>query len=176
MGRTPDRSELLPGTLEMLILKTLSLGAMHGYGIAQHIQQISQDVLQVEEGSLYPALQRMQLKGWVTSEWGQTPTKRRARYYKLTPLGNVAIKVMTVPEGGTIYEDHSLKGPDRTTIEAPYGTRARYRCRRRGYTEGEVSVVFDGKHEVAVCEMKRIANCVDGTKNPFDDCPDARPD
>jgi transcriptional regulator, Acidobacterial, PadR-family len=82
-----ERSELLPGTLEMLILKTLSIGAMHGYGIAQHLQQLSQDVLQVEEGSLYPALQRMQLKGWVSSEWGLTPTKRRARYYKLTPLG-----------------------------------------------------------------------------------------
>ena len=82
-----ERSELLPGTLEMLILKTLSIGSMHGYGIAQHLQQLSQDVLQVEEGSLYPALQRMQLKGWVSSEWGQTPTKRRARYYKLTPLG-----------------------------------------------------------------------------------------
>jgi transcriptional regulator len=60
---------------------------MHGYGIAQHLQQLSQDVLKVEEGSLYPALQRMQLKGWVSSEWGQTPTKRRARYYSLTPLG-----------------------------------------------------------------------------------------
>lgn len=87
MAKTSDRSELLPGTLEMLLLKTLSLGSMHGYGIAHHIQQISQEVLQVEEGSLYPALQRMQLKGWVSSEWGQTPTKRRARYYKLTTLG-----------------------------------------------------------------------------------------
>jgi transcriptional regulator len=84
---TNDRSELLPGTLEMLILKTLSVASMHGYGIAQHLQRLSQDVLQVEEGSLYPALQRMQLKGWVSSEWGQTPTKRRARYYKLTALG-----------------------------------------------------------------------------------------
>ena len=82
-----DRSELLPGTLEMLILKTLTIAPMHGYGIAQHLQQISEDVLQVEEGSLYPALQRMQLKGWVSSEWGQTPTNRRARYYKLTALG-----------------------------------------------------------------------------------------
>jgi PadR family transcriptional regulator PadR len=87
MATTNERSDLLPGTLEMLILKTLTLGTMHGYGIAQHLQQLSQDVLQVEEGSLYPALQRMQLKGWVSSEWGQTPTKRRARYYKLTPLG-----------------------------------------------------------------------------------------
>ena len=82
-----DRSELLPGTLEMLILKTLTIAPMHGYGIAQHLQQISEDVLQVEEGSLYPALQRMHLKGWVSSEWGQTPTNRRARYYKLTTLG-----------------------------------------------------------------------------------------
>ena len=91
MAKTSDRSELLPGTLEMLILKTLSLGSMHGYGIAHHIQQISQEVLQVEEGSLYPALQRMQLKGWVSSEWGQTPTKRRARYYDLTPLGKTQL-------------------------------------------------------------------------------------
>jgi PadR family transcriptional regulator PadR len=84
---TNERSDLLPGTLEMLILKTLTLGRLHGYGIAQHLQQLSEDVLQVEEGSLYPALQRMQLKGWVSSEWGQTPTNRRARYYSLTPLG-----------------------------------------------------------------------------------------
>jgi PadR family transcriptional regulator, regulatory protein PadR len=86
MART-ERSEILPGTLEMLILKTLTVASMHGYGIAQHLQQLSEDVLQVEEGSLYPALQRMQLKGWVSSEWGQTPTNRRARYYRLTPLG-----------------------------------------------------------------------------------------
>ncbi len=72
----------------MLILKTLArLGPMHGYGIAQRIQQISEDVLQVEEGSLYPALQRMLIKGWVTAEWGQSDNNRRARYYRLTPLG-----------------------------------------------------------------------------------------
>jgi PadR family transcriptional regulator PadR len=84
----PDRrNEILPGTLEMLVLKTLSLGPLHGYGIAQHIRQLSSDVLQVEEGSLYPALQRMELKGLVSAEWKVTPTKRRARYYKLTPAG-----------------------------------------------------------------------------------------
>ncbi len=88
MAHTPDdRSELLPGTLEMLILKTLTVAPTHGYGIAQHIQRLSRDVLRVEEGSLYPALQRMQLKGWVSSEWGQTPTNRRARYYTLTAAG-----------------------------------------------------------------------------------------
>ncbi len=82
------RTEIPPGTLYMLILKTLArLGPMHGYGIAQHIQQISEDVLQVEEGSLYPALQRMLIKGWVTAEWGQSDNNRRARYYRLTPLG-----------------------------------------------------------------------------------------
>src|ERR671938_1877285 len=80
-------SELLPGTLEMLVLKTLTRAPLHGYGIAQYIRQVSDDVLQVEEGSLYPALQRLQLKGWVTSEWALTENKRRARYYRLTPLG-----------------------------------------------------------------------------------------
>jgi PadR family transcriptional regulator, regulatory protein PadR len=72
----------------MLVLKTLArLGSMHGYGIAQHIQQTSEDVLQVEEGSLYPALQRMLLKGWVVAEWRQSETNRRARFYQLTPAG-----------------------------------------------------------------------------------------
>jgi transcriptional regulator len=83
----PSRSDLVSGTLDMLVLKTLSLGALHGYAIAQHIQRVSGDVLRVEEGSLYPALQRMQAKGWVASEWKLTPTKRRARYYRLTAIG-----------------------------------------------------------------------------------------
>ncbi len=71
----------------MLILRSLArMGPMHGYGIAQHIQQMSEDVLQVEEGSLYPALQRMLIKGWVAAEWKQSENNRRARYYRLTPL------------------------------------------------------------------------------------------
>jgi len=82
------RDEIPPGTLYMLILKTLMRGGeMHGYEIANSIQQISKDILQVEEGSLYPALQRMLLKGWVTAEWGVTAGNRRARYYRLTALG-----------------------------------------------------------------------------------------
>jgi PadR family transcriptional regulator PadR len=82
------RPEIPPGSLYMLILKTLwRLGSMHGYGIAQHIQQISDDVLQVEEGSLYPALQRMLIKGWVVGEWRQSENNRRARFYSLTPAG-----------------------------------------------------------------------------------------
>ena len=78
----------------MLVLKSLArLGPMHGYGIAQHIQQTSADVLQVEEGSLYPALQRMLIKGWVTAEWGQSDHNRRARYYQLTPAGRKQLTV-----------------------------------------------------------------------------------
>ncbi|HEV2445884.1 MAG TPA: PadR family transcriptional regulator [Candidatus Sulfopaludibacter sp.] len=89
-----ERTEIPPGTLYMLVLKSLArLGPMHGYGIAQHIQQMSSDVLQVEEGSLYPALQRMLIKGWVTAEWGQSDNNRRARYYKLTPAGRKQLSV-----------------------------------------------------------------------------------
>jgi len=96
MGRDAEatRSEIPPGTLYMLILKALArLGPMHGYGIAQHIQQTSEDVLQVEEGSLYPALQRMLIKGWVSAEWGQSENNRRARYYSLTPAGRKQLGV-----------------------------------------------------------------------------------
>ena len=83
----PDRSELLQGTLELLVLKILSLEPMHGWGIAQRIQQISQEIFQVNQGSLYPALQRMKSKGWITSEWRTTENNRRARYYALTAAG-----------------------------------------------------------------------------------------
>lgn len=83
-----SRAEIPPGTLHMLILKSLArMGPMHGYGIAQYIHQGSDDVLQVEEGSLYPALQRMLVKGWVTAEWKQSENNRRARYYRLTQCG-----------------------------------------------------------------------------------------
>lgn len=83
-----SREELLPGTLHLLILQTLARGVeMHGYEIARAIQQRSEDVLQVEEGSLYPALQRMLIKGWIKGEWSVTPENRRARYYRLTPSG-----------------------------------------------------------------------------------------
>ena len=82
-----DRQEFLPGTLDMLILKTLSRDVMHGYGIAEHIRQMSDEVLHVEEGSLYPALQRLQLQGLIASEWGHSINNRRARYYRLTRAG-----------------------------------------------------------------------------------------
>ncbi|SRR6266851_7681952 len=93
MVRNASKSDLLPGTLEMLILQTLKRGSMHGYGIAQFIQSISDDVLQVEEGSLYPALQRLLVKGWVKAEWGTSDNNRRARYYTLTPAGKKQLDV-----------------------------------------------------------------------------------
>jgi PadR family transcriptional regulator PadR len=85
--RGGDRQDLLPGTLDMLILKSLTRGVMHGYGIAEHIRQMSDEVLQVEEGSLYPALQRLQIQGLIASEWGHSVNNRRARYYRLTRDG-----------------------------------------------------------------------------------------
>ena len=85
---TPSsKRDLLPGTLDMLILASLAVQPMHGYGIAGHIRRLSRDVLQVEEGSLYPALQRMRQKGWIKAEWRQTPNNQRARYYTITTAG-----------------------------------------------------------------------------------------
>ena len=86
MGKN-QRPDLLPGTLDLLILRALVPGAMHGYGIAQRLKQISEDVLQVGESSLYPALQRLLLNGWVKAEWGASENNRKARYYKLTVAG-----------------------------------------------------------------------------------------
>jgi PadR family transcriptional regulator PadR len=87
MGVTNQPPDLLPGTLDLLVLRTLQAGAMHGYGIAQHLRLTSQDVLQVGESSLYPALQRLLLNGWVKAEWGTSENNRRARYYTLTAAG-----------------------------------------------------------------------------------------
>src|ERR1700704_6099647 len=86
MGET-SAPDLLPGTLDLLILRSLRAGAMHGYGIAQHIRACSDEVLQVGESSLYPALQRLLLNGWVKGEWGTSDNNRRARYYTLTAAG-----------------------------------------------------------------------------------------
>ena len=87
MGRTSQKNDSLPGSLDMLILKTLTRGKLHGYAIVQAIQQTSGDELLIEEGSLYPALQRLELNGWVDGEWGLTPNNRRARIYRITPAG-----------------------------------------------------------------------------------------
>ena len=87
MGVTNQPPDLLPGTLDLLLLRTLKAGSMHGYGIARHLRVTSQDVLHVGESSLYPALQRLLLNGWVKAEWGTSDNNRRARYYTLTATG-----------------------------------------------------------------------------------------
>jgi PadR family transcriptional regulator PadR len=79
--------DLLQGTLDMLILKSVSLGSLHGYGILLRIQQISKDRLEIQQGSLYPALYRLEHQGWITSEWGESENKRKAKYYRLTAAG-----------------------------------------------------------------------------------------
>jgi len=84
---TPKTPELLPGTLDLLVLRTLARGPMHGYGVAQRVKELSREVLQVGESSLYPALQRLLLNGYVTAEWGASENNRRARYYTLTAAG-----------------------------------------------------------------------------------------
>ena len=89
----PKRNDLLPGTLDLMILKTLERVPMHGYGIAQAIKRLSDEVLTVEEGSLYPALQRLLLQGWVKAEWKMTETNRRARFYTLTAAGRKQLGV-----------------------------------------------------------------------------------
>lgn len=92
MGDKSKPPELLPGTLDLLILRTLTGNAMHGYGIAQRLKQISDDVLQVGESSLYPALQRLLLNGWVKADWGVSDNNRRARYYTLTVAGRKQLR------------------------------------------------------------------------------------
>jgi len=82
-----SKSDLLQGTLDVLVLKTLSAGSMHGWGISQRIQQLSEEVLEVNQGSLYPALHRLEEKGWIEAEWGNSENNRRARFYSLTRLG-----------------------------------------------------------------------------------------
>jgi transcriptional regulator len=91
MPATPVPSDVVRGTLELLVLKTLTLKPMHGWGISQRIQQMSSGVLEVNQGSLYPALQRLELKGWIDSDWRTTENNRRGKYYRLTPQGRRAL-------------------------------------------------------------------------------------
>ena len=87
-----SRLDLLQGTLDLLILKTLALGPMHGWGISQRIQQISDDILRVNQGSLYPALQRLETAGWIESEWGASENNRQAKFYRLTKTGQKQLR------------------------------------------------------------------------------------
>jgi PadR family transcriptional regulator, regulatory protein PadR len=91
----PEKNELLQGTLDMLVLKSLRGGPLHGYAIANHIQSQSEGFLRVEEGSLYPALHRMERRGWIVAEWGLSETKRKAKYYQLTAAGREQLKAKT---------------------------------------------------------------------------------
>jgi PadR family transcriptional regulator len=88
----PPQNDALRGSLDLLVLKALSLGPLHGWGIGQRIQQISQDALAANQGSLYPALQRLEHRGVITSDWGESENNRRARYYTITPSGRAALK------------------------------------------------------------------------------------
>jgi PadR family transcriptional regulator PadR len=90
-----SKSDLLQGTLDLLILRTLALGPQHGWGISQRIQQVSQDVLRVNQGSLYPALHRLELQGWITSDWGLSDANRQANFYRLTRTGHRQLQVET---------------------------------------------------------------------------------
>ena len=90
MTDTPS-NDVLRGTLDLIILKTLSLGSMHGWGISQRIQELSRGVLDVNQGSLYPALQRLEHRGWITSHWGSSENNRRAKYYSLTDAGDLGL-------------------------------------------------------------------------------------
>ena len=105
-----SKRDLLPGTLDMLVLKTLSVQPMHGYGIAQHLQRISDDVIKVEEGSLYPALQRMRQKGWIKADWAQTPNNQRARYYTITAAGRRQLGEQTVGFSELVAAIHRVMG------------------------------------------------------------------
>jgi transcriptional regulator len=95
MLQNTDKTDLIQGTLDLLVLRTLRAGAKHGYAIARHIQETSDGFLQVEEGSLYPALHRMERRGWIEAEWGLSETKRKAKYYRLTNTGRAQLKVKT---------------------------------------------------------------------------------
>lgn len=90
---SPLKSDLLQGTLDLLILKTLALGPQHGYGVSLRIQQISREALQVRQGSLYPALHRLEHRGWITSGWGESENGRRAKYYRLTSTGKRRLEI-----------------------------------------------------------------------------------
>jgi len=93
MPQKQDKTELMPGTLDLLVLRSLRTGAKHGYAIARHIQETSDGYLSVEEGSLYPALHRMERRGWIRAEWGLSETKRKAKYYELTAAGRTQLKL-----------------------------------------------------------------------------------
>ena len=137
MGITNQPPDLLPGTLDLLILRTLTRGALHGYGIADRIRLLSDDVLQVGESSLYPALQRLLLNGWVTAEWGASENNRRARYYTITADGPKAADVgaqgIPADRSGPSSRSSRPREPaiDRSANAMNFLRRVRYLLRQR---------------------------------------------
>ena len=113
-----DTTELLQGTLDLLILKAVSLGPLHGYGVLLRIQQISQNRLQIQQGSLYPALYRLEHQGLITSEWGESENKRKAKYYRLTAAGRRRLKEETATGGGSPRRSGSRSKRCRRTYES----------------------------------------------------------
>jgi transcriptional regulator len=95
MASKPEKTSLLQGSLDLLVLRSLRAGSCHGYAIARHLREVSQEFLQVEEGSLYPALHRLERRGWIASRWGQSEANRRAKYYSLTAAGKKQLQVET---------------------------------------------------------------------------------
>src|SRR5258708_12444043 len=102
----PDTPQLLPGTLFMLVLRILARGPLHGYAIARRIQDLSASGLQIEDGSLYPALNRMLVKGWLAAEWGISDTNRKARFYRLTPQGRKQLNRQSQPSAKLMHPTH----------------------------------------------------------------------
>ncbi len=95
MANKQSKAALLPGSLDLLVLQTLTGGRHHGYGIARHLRDVSREFLEVEEGSLYPALHRLERRGWVSTEWGESESNRRAKFYRLTPQGRKQLAAET---------------------------------------------------------------------------------
>jgi len=106
-----EKREFVQGTLDMLILKTLLVGPLHGYAVASRIQQASDDFLKVEEGSLYPALHRMERRGWIEAEWGLSEAKRKAKYYRLTAAGRAQLKVAAKTWNRVVEAIAAVMGP-----------------------------------------------------------------
>lgn len=115
---TRRRADLLQGTLDMLILKALASGPMHGYGVGQRIEQMAEDMLRVEEGSLYPALYRLEERGWIKSEWGKSENNRRARFYTLTAVGRKQLVVETGRWNALVESILRVLGPEPTPESA----------------------------------------------------------
>ena len=157
-----SKLDLLQGTLDLLILKTLALGPMHGWGISQRIQQISEDVLRVNQGSLYPALHRLESAGWIDAEWGASENNRQAKFYRLTKTGSAAAarRDRAVGAHGRRRGAHSVgRGSSEARLQSVAhvcaATLARSGARSGGSTVEVVTCGSESGTKVARCAMAR---------------------